>query len=152
MALVTLLLCLSRIGIWNSALMQEQVRVFQILVQHFISGTINFKKLNQAYFNALLIIIFPGTSVLRSNRELVPGEWVTVTLARDLREARLSVNGEPVVTQRIHGSSKPLILQTPLYVGGYDSQKIRLAPGMNVDQSFTGCISEVIFTCKNCAT
>ncbi|XP_034241184.1 basement membrane-specific heparan sulfate proteoglycan core protein-like isoform X2 [Thrips palmi] len=83
-----------------------------------------------------------GTSVLRSKRELLQGEWFTITLSRDPREARLSVNGEPV-TQRIHGSSKPLILQTPLYIGGYDRQKIRLAPGMNVDQGFSGCISEV---------
>lgn len=102
-------------------------------------------KLNTKFlFNYWKTIAFPGTSVLRSNRELLPGEWVTVTLARDLREARLSVDGEPVVTQRIHGSSKPLNLQTPLYIGGYDTQKIRLAPGMNVDQGFTGCISEVL--------
>lgn len=83
-----------------------------------------------------------GTSVLRSKRELQRGEWFTVTLSRDLREARLAVNGEPV-TQRIHGSSKPLNLQTPLYIGGYDTQKIHLAPGMNVDQGFSGCLSEV---------
>lgn len=103
-----------------------------------------------AGLNFILLYCLPslhaGTSVLRSKRELQQGEWFTVTLSRDPREARLSVNGEPVVTQRIHGPSKPLNLQTPLYIGGYDTQKIHLAPGMNVDQGFSGCISEVQFS------
>ncbi|XP_052124491.1 basement membrane-specific heparan sulfate proteoglycan core protein isoform X6 [Frankliniella occidentalis] len=84
-----------------------------------------------------------GTSVLRSKRELHRGEWFVVSLSRDTGVARLSVDGEPPVTQRLHGSPKPLNLQTPLYIGGYDTQKIKLAPGMNVDQGFTGCISAV---------
>lgn len=81
--------------------------------------------------------------MLRSNRELRRGDWFTVSLSRDLREARLLVNDDPVITQRIHGISRPLNLQTHLYVGGYDTQKVHLGPGMNVDQGFTGCISEV---------
>lgn len=88
---------------------------------------------------------------MRSKQEVFPGQWITVSAVRDHREgghqvhSRLIVNGLPPVVEntpvKSHGSE--LNLRTPLYVGGYDKQHIKLAPGVGVTESFHGCISEV---------
>ncbi len=36
-----------------------------------------------------------------------------------------------------------LNLREPLYVGGVDVEKVRIAPGVEVDTGFQGCVSEV---------
>ncbi|XP_031342212.1 basement membrane-specific heparan sulfate proteoglycan core protein isoform X8 [Photinus pyralis] len=81
--------------------------------------------------------------VIRSDREVQPGEWIAVTASKFLNEGRLLVNGDAPVTQRVPGNHKALNLQTSLYVGGIDKQKVHLNHGVGVDAGFDGCISEI---------
>lgn len=84
-----------------------------------------------------------GPVVIRSSKQLVPNEWVAVSVSRQAGEGKLVVNGEPAVTGRTQGSHKPLKMHTPLYVGGYDKERININPGVGVEGGFNGCISEV---------
>lgn len=86
---------------------------------------------------------FSDPVILRSNVEIRPNEVVTLTANRERLESRLSVNDEEPVYDyhRIPGLS----LKTPLYIGGYDKQKIKLSSYVGVENGFNGCISEVIF-------
>lgn len=84
-----------------------------------------------------------GMATLRSNYIVQPGTWTYVTINRDFKEAKLSVNGEPFIEARSPGSARTMTLNTPLYVGGVDRRKITLNKNLNVDRSFRGCISEV---------
>ncbi|XP_035741557.1 basement membrane-specific heparan sulfate proteoglycan core protein-like isoform X31 [Vespa mandarinia] len=84
-----------------------------------------------------------GMATLRSNYIVQPGTWTYVTINRDFKEAKLSVNGEPFVEARSPGGARTMTLNTPLYIGGIDRRKITLNKNLNVDRSFRGCISEL---------
>jgi Laminin G domain. len=64
-----------------------------------------------------------GMAVVRSNRIIHPGVWTYVTASRDLKEGKLSVNGEPLIEGRSPGSARTMTLNTPLYVGGIDRRR-----------------------------
>ena len=87
-----------------------------------------------------------GLAVLRSEQDLQPGRWSTLHAGRDVREGRLSVDGETPVTGRSPGSRKGLNLGTSLYIGGYDKTTVKLHPSVEVDRGFEGCISSVSIT------
>lgn len=82
-------------------------------------------------------------------------EWVAVTVSRYLSEGKLVVNGGPPVSGRLPGGHKPLSLHTPLYVGGYDEERIKLNTGVGVTGGFDGCVSAVsidafiLFSCND---
>ncbi|KAI4497448.1 hypothetical protein M0802_007459 [Mischocyttarus mexicanus] len=84
-----------------------------------------------------------GMATLKSNYIIQPGTWTYVTINRDYREAKLSVNGEPFVEARSPGGARTMSLNTPLYIGGIDRRKITLNRNLNVNSSFRGCISEL---------
>jgi hypothetical protein len=84
-----------------------------------------------------------GPVIIRSERELEVGHWLAVSASKILNEGRLLVNGDPPVVGRISGNHKVLNLNTPLYVGRVDKQRIRLNTGAGVTSGFNGCISEV---------
>lgn len=86
-----------------------------------------------------------GPVIIRSSKQLVANEWVAVTVTRYLGEGKLIVNGEPAVTGRTSGNHKPLTMLIPLYVGGYDRNRITLNPGVGVHGGFHGCISDVSY-------
>lgn len=86
-----------------------------------------------------------GPAIIKSSKELKPNEWVAVTVSRYLGEGKLVVNGEAPVSGRTPGGHKPLSLHTPLYVGGYDEERIKLNPGVGVEGGFHGCVSAVSF-------
>ncbi|KAG8227758.1 hypothetical protein J437_LFUL005763 [Ladona fulva] len=78
------------------------------------------------------------------------GEWATVVAGRDGREGFLSVDGEEMVSGKSPGITRGLNLKTLLYVGGYNQQKIKLAPtvGLLEDSkgnvaTFDGCIAMI---------
>nr|CAD7195790.1 unnamed protein product [Timema douglasi] len=85
-----------------------------------------------------------GPAIIRSEREIIPGEWVTVLAGRNSRSGHLSINNDPAVSGNAPGTTKGLNLRTPLYVGGYDKQRVHLAQGVGVDKGFRGCVSEII--------
>nr|XP_050845973.1 basement membrane-specific heparan sulfate proteoglycan core protein isoform X24 [Vespula vulgaris] len=84
-----------------------------------------------------------GMATLRSNYIVQPGTWTYVTVNRDFKEAKLSVNGEPFIEARSPGGARTMTLNTPLYIGGVDRRKITLNKNLNVDRNFRGCISEL---------
>lgn len=98
-------------------------------------------------FIKLLLInvywIILGPAIIRSKKELKQNEWVLVTASRYLSEGKLIVNGEQPVSGRLPGGTKPLSLHTPLYIGGYDEERIRLNSGVGVSGGFEGCVAAV---------
>lgn len=91
------------------------------------------------YINHLFV---SGVSVIRHEDELVPGEWHIITATRSLSDGRLTVDAK-TSTGRLAGNYKILTFHTPLYIGGYDKQQIKLNDGVKVDSGFDGCISDV---------
>lgn len=84
-----------------------------------------------------------GPFTIRSTHELKKDESVAVTVSKYLGEVKLVVNGEVPVSGKSPGAHKPLSLHTPLYVGGYDEERIKLNPGVGVEGGFNGCVSAV---------
>ncbi|XP_070153239.1 basement membrane-specific heparan sulfate proteoglycan core protein isoform X5 [Polyergus mexicanus] len=84
-----------------------------------------------------------GMATVRSSYAVQPGVWTYVTMSRDFKKAKLSVNGEPSVEAESPGASRTMILNTPLYVGGMDRRKITINRNVGVNRSFRGCISEL---------
>ncbi|XP_025163883.1 basement membrane-specific heparan sulfate proteoglycan core protein [Harpegnathos saltator] len=90
-----------------------------------------------------------GEAVIRSPYTIQPGVWTYVTVNRDFKEAKLSVNGEPFVEGKAPGASRTMTLNTPLYIGGVDRRKIVVNKKAGVDWSFRGCISELEVSSNN---
>lgn len=84
-----------------------------------------------------------GMAIVRSSQPVQAGVWTSVRVNRDFKEAKLSVNDEPVVEGKSPGGSRTMTLNTPLYIGGVDRRRITVNKGVGVDRSFRGCISEV---------
>lgn len=84
-----------------------------------------------------------GMAVVRSNYVIQPGVWTRVTLDRDFKDGKLSVNGEPLVEGRAPGSARTMTLNTPLYIGGVNRNRITINRKVDVIRSFHGCINEV---------
>ena len=52
-------------------------------------------------------------------------------------------------TGQSEGNTIGLNLRGNMYIGGVDIAQVRVAPGVEVDTGFQGCISEVLLTCCN---
>ncbi|XP_060879808.1 basement membrane-specific heparan sulfate proteoglycan core protein isoform X7 [Metopolophium dirhodum] len=82
------------------------------------------------------------TSMLRSRQNLEIGEWTTITVSRntETQECKLSVNKETPIRSIENGNMHALELKTHLFVGGYDSYKVKIAKSVEVENNFKGCI------------
>ncbi|XP_025416415.1 basement membrane-specific heparan sulfate proteoglycan core protein isoform X4 [Sipha flava] len=82
------------------------------------------------------------TSLLRSKQNLEIGEWATITVSRntETQESKLSVDKETPVRSVENGNMHALELKTHLFVGGYDSYKVKISKHVDVDAHFKGCI------------
>ena len=80
---------------------------------------------------------------MRSDREIRAGEWVHITADRSFRDGVLILDETSEVRGRSPGSTRGLNLNTRLYVGGWDRQHVRINSGVNVTNSFDGCLSQV---------
>ncbi|XP_044727463.1 basement membrane-specific heparan sulfate proteoglycan core protein-like isoform X3 [Chrysoperla carnea] len=89
-----------------------------------------------------------GPVTVRSNSELKPGKWVIVTAMKMGSEVRLMLDGESPLSVK-STSQKPINLQTPLYVGGFDKQRVTLNNNVDVNSGFEGCISGVEVSGEN---
>lgn len=87
------------------------------------------------------------TTVLKSQKNLEIGEWTTITIMRNThtQESKLLVDKETPVRSIETGNMNPLELKTHLYVGGYDSYKVKIAKQVDVETNFNGCIKMVMF-------
>lgn len=81
--------------------------------------------------------------ILKSNTEIIPGTWVTITAGRDTREARLSVGFDTARTTLTSGQRRELILGTFVYLGGFDTSTGSVNPNVGVTDGFRGCIAHV---------
>lgn len=81
--------------------------------------------------------------MIRSEREVKPGEWTTVSVGRNFREGQIMVDDDAPIVGQSPGPTRGLNLRTPLYVGGFDRQRIRLSDGVGVKKGFNGCVREV---------
>lgn len=90
--------------------------------------------------------------MLRSRQNLEIGEWTTITVSRntETQESKLSVNKETPIRSIENGNMHPLELKTHLFVGGYDSYKIKIAKSVEVENNFKGCIKMVIPLVSGC--
>lgn len=84
-----------------------------------------------------------GVATARSSYAVQQGAWAYVTVNRDFKDAKLSVNGEPSVEIKSSGAARTMNLNTPLYIGGVDHRRITINRNVGVDRGFRGCISEV---------
>lgn len=84
-----------------------------------------------------------GMATIRSPQAVQPGLWTRVTVNRDFKDAKLTVNDQPVVEGKTPGASKTMTLNTPLYIGGVDRRRITVNEKVGIDQNFRGCVSEV---------
>lgn len=82
---------------------------------------------------------------MRVDNFFSPNEWVTVNALRDFRESRLSVKVGDEEREVFDTTSRnPILnLKTPLYIGGYDHDRIRVSPHVGVENGFHGCVSDV---------
>lgn len=83
--------------------------------------------------------------MLRSRQNLEIGEWATITVSRNVetQECKLSVNGETPIRSIENGNMHALNLKTHMFVGGYDSYKVKIAKPVDVENNFKGCIKAV---------
>jgi len=84
--------------------------------------------------------------MLRSRQNLEIGEWSTITVSRntETQESKLSVNKETPIRSIENGNMHALELKTHLFVGGYDSYKMKISKSVEVENNFKGCIKMVI--------
>ncbi|XP_050533162.1 basement membrane-specific heparan sulfate proteoglycan core protein-like isoform X14 [Daktulosphaira vitifoliae] len=85
------------------------------------------------------------TSMIRSAQLLEVGQWYTVTITRNsiTQESKLFVNNETPIRSIENGNMLPLELKTHLFIGGYDSHKVKISPQVEVNTNFKGCIKMV---------
>lgn len=85
-----------------------------------------------------------GMAVVRSNYIIQPGVWTKVTINREEKDGKVSVNGERIVEGHSPGKARHMRLNTPLYIGGVNRTKIKINKNVDVTRHFHGCINEVI--------
>ncbi|XP_066260113.1 basement membrane-specific heparan sulfate proteoglycan core protein isoform X1 [Euwallacea similis] len=103
----------------------------------FVSLTIKDKHLEFRFDNG------KGPVVIRSDQEIQPNKWTTISAIRAAQDGRIIVNGHPSAATRFSAFFKTLTLLTPLYVGGYDQYSVRLNQGVKVKDGFNGCIVDI---------
>ncbi|KAL9883895.1 terribly reduced optic lobes isoform 7-T9 [Glossina fuscipes fuscipes] len=81
--------------------------------------------------------------VVRSTNPLPLNQWTEIEIARRFGEGILRVGSEPEQKAKATGAARTLYIRTPLYIGGYDNEKITLNYDVNVTQGFDGCISNL---------
>ncbi|KAM7349812.1 terribly reduced optic lobes isoform 24-T24 [Cochliomyia hominivorax] len=81
--------------------------------------------------------------VVRSHNPIPVNKWTEIEIARRFGEGILRVGNEPEQKAKAAGAARTLYIKTPLYVGGYDHEKITLNRDVNVSQGFDGCVSNL---------
>ncbi|XP_053212731.1 basement membrane-specific heparan sulfate proteoglycan core protein-like isoform X3 [Panonychus citri] len=69
-------------------------------------------------------------------------DFVTFKVSTHENIGILTVNGKEY-TQTAPGPTKSLQLETPVYIGGFDQQKMKLPRSLNISHGFDGCIAHV---------
>lgn len=81
--------------------------------------------------------------VVRSLNPVPVNKWTEIEIARRFGEGILRVGTEPEQKAKAAGAARTLYIKTPLYIGGYDHERITLNRDINITQGFDGCVSNV---------
>ncbi|XP_075155739.1 terribly reduced optic lobes isoform X4 [Haematobia irritans] len=81
--------------------------------------------------------------VVRSLHPLPANKWTEIEIARRFGEGILRVGSDPEQKAKASGAARTLYIKTPMYIGGYDHEKITLNRDVNITQGFDGCISSL---------
>ncbi|XP_058974693.1 basement membrane-specific heparan sulfate proteoglycan core protein-like [Musca domestica] len=81
--------------------------------------------------------------VVRSLHPLPANKWTEIEIARRFGEGILRVGTDPEQKAKAAGAARTLYIKTPMYVGGFDHEKITLNRDVNITQGFDGCISNL---------
>lgn len=81
--------------------------------------------------------------VVRSQNPLPLHEWSEIEISRRFGEGILRIGTDSEQKAKAPGAARTLYLKTPLYIGGFNNEKIILNRDVNVSQGFDGCISNV---------
>lgn len=81
--------------------------------------------------------------VVRSVNPLVVNKWTEIEISRRFGEGILRVGEEPEQKAKASGLARTLYIKTPMYIGGYDHENIKLNRDVNITNGFDGCISSV---------
>ncbi|XP_067635534.1 basement membrane-specific heparan sulfate proteoglycan core protein isoform X4 [Eurosta solidaginis] len=79
--------------------------------------------------------------LVRSQNPLPVNKWTEIEVSRRFGEGILRVGNEPEQRAKAAKLARMLYIKTPLYIGGYDHENIKLNRDVNVTQGFDGCIS-----------
>lgn len=81
--------------------------------------------------------------LVRSQNPLPVNKWTEIEISRRFGEGVLRVGNEPEQRAKATKLARMLYIKTPLYVGGYDHENVKLNRDVNITQGFDGCISGV---------
>lgn len=89
--------------------------------------------------------MFAEAVILQSNHFLVPGEYVTVSLAIDSSQVQFGVANESTIAKEFNPTNdiSDFKWHSTMYVGGYDKKSTVLPEDLPVKTGFYGCISSV---------
>ncbi|XP_050331108.1 basement membrane-specific heparan sulfate proteoglycan core protein isoform X15 [Bactrocera neohumeralis] len=79
--------------------------------------------------------------LVRSQNPLPVNKWTEIEISRRFGEGILRVGNEPEQRAKATKLARMLYIKTPLYVGGYDHENVKLNRDVNITQGFDGCIS-----------
>ncbi|XP_054087671.1 basement membrane-specific heparan sulfate proteoglycan core protein isoform X23 [Zeugodacus cucurbitae] len=79
--------------------------------------------------------------LVRSQNPLPVNKWTEIEVSRRFGEGILRVGNEPEQRAKATKLARMLYIKTPLYVGGYDHENVKLNRDVNITQGFDGCIS-----------
>ena len=64
-------------------------------------------------------------------------------MERRLTRGKLSFNDDKIVEGKSPGTTRGLNIRTAMYLGGINREDFTVAPGVGVDNGFSGCITDV---------
>ncbi|XP_066593540.1 basement membrane-specific heparan sulfate proteoglycan core protein [Prorops nasuta] len=85
-----------------------------------------------------------GAATIRAKKSLSLGEWHTVKLQRNRKEATMLVDGEGPYTIMAAGRRQGLDLKDLLYIGGVPAYNISEIAEAGITTGFVGCISKLL--------
>ncbi|XP_015794713.1 basement membrane-specific heparan sulfate proteoglycan core protein isoform X1 [Tetranychus urticae] len=83
-----------------------------------------------------------GPAFIRSPQFEILDDFVTFEVKTIENQGILSVNGVEY-SEKAPGAAKRLQLETPMFIGGVNKQKVKLPRSLNVSHGFDGCIAHV---------
>ncbi|XP_053952223.1 basement membrane-specific heparan sulfate proteoglycan core protein isoform X19 [Anastrepha ludens] len=81
--------------------------------------------------------------LVRSQNPLPINKWTEIEVSRRFGEGILRVGNESEQRAKATKLARILYIKTPLYLGGYDHENIKLNRDVNITQGFDGCVSSL---------